>query len=101
MWIYRNAHTGQTAELKERSARLDALANWHLVGAPLESDPDDAGPADPGPASPAPAPVRPPDTATKEVWVAYAIARGAKESDARALRKAALIEEWGGPDGED
>lgn len=88
MWIYRNSRTGQVTERPTRSLRLDALENWQLIGSPAE-------------VAVMPTLVRPPDNAPKHVWVAYAVAQGAKESDARALRKDALIEEWGGDDGQD
>ncbi|MEV4806768.1 hypothetical protein AB0K18_42810 [Nonomuraea sp. NPDC049421] len=128
MWIYRNSQTGQVTELAARSPRLDALANWQLIGAPADEEPDPTGvgralPSDPAPAAdPAAVPAaaeagppatatggeaaaellsRPPDNAPKAVWVAYAVALGATEADARALKKEALIEEYGGTDGED
>jgi hypothetical protein len=125
MWIYRNSRTGQVAERPARSSRLDALPNWQLIGSPPEEEPDptgvgrmlpdeSAGGAAPaagvdlaamvaaalqaaGPPTLLP---RPPDSAPKAVWVAYAVARGATEADARALSKASLIEEYGGDDGE-
>ncbi|WP_336214391.1 hypothetical protein [Nonomuraea sp. LPB2021202275-12-8] len=127
MWSYRNSRTGQVVDLPARSARLDALPNWAMIGAPLDDIPDETGVGrmipdtaghDGAPDADAADQVvmvtvddlvaaeqvtlpRPPDNAPKAAWVAYAIARGATESDARALRKDALIEEYGGPDGED
>ncbi|MEU1883425.1 hypothetical protein ABZ470_39480 [Streptosporangium sp. NPDC020072] len=111
MWTYRNSRTGQTVELSARSVRLDALDNWLLVGSPAP-EPSGEEPALGGEVPPDPPEggdaavqrlivVRPPDNAPKPAWVAYAVALGANETDARALSKAALIEEWGGDDGED
>ncbi|MGH3745805.1 MAG: hypothetical protein ACRDT8_00215 [Micromonosporaceae bacterium] len=42
-----------------------------------------------------PAGQRPPQSAGKPEWIAYAVERGMPESDAKALNKSALIEEFG------
>ncbi|MEV1003407.1 hypothetical protein [Nonomuraea sp. NPDC050202] len=98
MWRYTNANTGQVVQLAERDACLDMLPNWSATR-------DLAEPAVPGaPALPpslvdvvaaATAGIRPPEGAKKDAWIAYAVARGMAEADARALRKDALIEEFG------
>lgn len=103
-FIYRNNHTGQVEELPARSARLDALGNWQLIGGPNPDEELEAGPVDgvtvtlADPAAQRLVLVRPPDSAPKPAWVAYAVANGMAEADARALSKASLIEEFGKED---
>ncbi|MEU1880843.1 hypothetical protein ABZ470_26350 [Streptosporangium sp. NPDC020072] len=92
-YVYRNTNTGQVVPLEQRDPCLDMLDNWQVVG---ESEPAHmTGPALAGP-------VRPSEHDNKAAWVEYAVARGMPEADAKALSKAALIEEFGeDPDGED
>jgi hypothetical protein len=93
---YRNVNTGQTVEYPHRSARLDALDVWILVGAPPEPDPGPVqGQAGPGLADVAAGVIRPAEHEPKKEWVAYAISRGMAARDAQALSKAALITEFG------
>jgi hypothetical protein len=94
MWRYRNANTGQVVDIPERDACLDMLPNWSAVPA----EPEPLAPALPPPAdlvTAAKAGVRPPEGANKTAWIAYAVARGMSEADAKGLRKDALIEEFG------
>ncbi|WP_440100029.1 hypothetical protein [Streptosporangium sp. H16] len=99
-FVYRNTRTGQTVERAERSVRLDNLDVWLC----LQASQPAPGPLD-GPAvGSAAGPVRPAEHENKAAWVAYAVALGMDESDAKALSKAALIEEFGSeedPDGQD
>ncbi|MEU7855256.1 hypothetical protein [Nonomuraea sp. NPDC049141] len=95
MWRYRNANTGQVADLEQRDACLDMLPNWSAT--PIDTAAAEA-PALPPMADPitaAKAGVRPSESANKAVWVAYATSRGMAEADAKALRKDALIQEFG------
>ncbi|MFI6182537.1 hypothetical protein ACIA8R_43910 [Nonomuraea sp. NPDC051191] len=93
---YKNVNTGQVVQYPHRSARLDALEVWILIGVPDEPA---AGPvqgqAGPGLADVATAITRPAEHEPKKEWVAYAIQRGMKPRDAQALSKQALIEEFG------
>lgn len=102
MWRYVNANTGQVVNLAERDACLDMLPNWSTT--PAGQAPAADAPSSPVvPPSPslvdvvaaATAGVRPPENAKKDAWIAYAVACGMAEADARALRKDALIEEFG------
>ncbi|MEV0236878.1 hypothetical protein [Nonomuraea sp. NPDC050786] len=88
MWRYRNANTGDVVDLEQRDPCLDMLPNWSAT--PLGAAPP-AAPAVPV----AGAAGRPPENANKSAWIAYAVTRGMDERDARALSKAALIEEFG------
>jgi hypothetical protein len=102
---YKNVNTGQVVQYAHRSARLDALDVWILIGAPDELDLGPVqGQAGPGLADVAAGIIRPAEHEPKKEWVAYAIQRGMKPRDAQALSKAALIEEFGqegDDDGED
>ncbi|MEW1843145.1 hypothetical protein AB0392_34835 [Nonomuraea angiospora] len=96
MWRYRNANTGDVLDVEQRDACLDMLPNWSATQV------GDTTPAlDPGlphvadPLAAARAGVRPLESANKAVWVAYAVARGMSEADAKGLRKDALVEEFG------
>ncbi|MGW6499333.1 hypothetical protein [Nonomuraea angiospora] len=93
---YKNVNTGQVVQYSHRSARLDALDAWILIGAPEEPS---AGPvqgqAGPGLADVGGRVIRPAEHEPKKEWVAYAIWRGMAARDAQALSKAALIEEFG------
>ncbi|MEV0821949.1 hypothetical protein [Nonomuraea rubra] len=92
-FVYRNSNTGQVVPLEQRDPCLDMLDNWRIVGGPEPADV--SGPASVGPD-------RPSEHDNKAAWVEYAVARGMSESDAKALSKAALIEEFGeDDDGED
>ncbi|TYB71241.1 hypothetical protein FXF51_02040 [Nonomuraea sp. PA05] len=99
MWRYTNANTGQVVDVPERDACLDMLPNWTATRDPAE--PAVAGAGSPLPPSlvdvvaAATQGIRPPEGAKKDAWIAYAVARGMAEADARALRKDALIEEFG------
>ncbi|MEV1167344.1 hypothetical protein [Nonomuraea sp. NPDC049784] len=105
-WVYHNRNTGQTVELPERDPILDCWPNWEILSRPAVP----AAPATPTGPEPAPAqapagpppnvppvlpPGPPPEGANKAVWVAYAVSRGMAEKDAKALSKAALVEEFG------
>ncbi|MFG2076973.1 hypothetical protein [Nonomuraea maritima] len=101
---YRNSNTGQVVQYPNRSARLDALEVWILIGAPDQPDPGPVqGQAGPGLADVAAGVIRPAEHEPKKEWVAYAIKRGMPARDAAALSKQALIEEFGegGDDGQD
>ncbi|MEU6783392.1 hypothetical protein ABZ912_29710 [Nonomuraea angiospora] len=101
-WVYHNRNTGQTVELAERDPILDCWPNWEIqsqpaapAAPPIATGPESAtaqAPAGPAPVLP---PGPPPEGATKAVWVAYAVMRGMSEKDAKALSKAALVEEFG------
>ncbi|MEU7911320.1 hypothetical protein [Microbispora bryophytorum] len=99
-FVYRNSNTGQVVTLQQRDACLDVLDNWLIVSGPVEpaaasDETDETGPASAGPVCPA-------EGDNKAAWIAYAVACGMSESDAKALSKAALIEEFGkDADGED
>ncbi|WP_188197223.1 hypothetical protein [Nonomuraea sp. SYSU D8015] len=100
MWRYRNANTGHVVDFPERDACLDMLPNWSATEVGPDRADAPASPAVPPPplvdvVAAATAGVRPPESAKKDAWIAYAVARGMNESDARALRKDALIEEFG------
>ncbi|MEV0313528.1 hypothetical protein [Nonomuraea fuscirosea] len=104
MWVYHNANTGQTVELPERDAILDCWPNWTITSRPAapEAPAPPAAPSRPEPAAQAPAgsaqdlpPGPPPESASKAIWVIYAVSRGMAEKDAKALSKAALVEEFG------
>ncbi|MER6171358.1 hypothetical protein [Streptosporangium sp. NPDC001681] len=97
-YVYRNTRTGQTVERAERSIRLDNLDVWLCLQAPAPA-PEPEPPAEPAAGSAA-GPARPSEHDNKAAWVAYAAARGMDESDAKALSKAALIEEFGQDDEE-
>ncbi|GAB2918667.1 hypothetical protein ACFMQL_20530 [Nonomuraea fastidiosa] len=108
MWVYHNRNTGETVELPKRNQIIECWPQWTIVSRPDEPDAAAATPA-PEPAA-AQAPVGPtpdvpsgppPESASKAVWVAYAVSRGMAERDANALRKAALIEEFGREDDDD
>ncbi|PRX66110.1 hypothetical protein B0I32_106246 [Nonomuraea fuscirosea] len=88
MYVYRNSNTGDIYETPRRSLRLEALPNWLLISGPAEEKPKAA-------ANGKAVPQRPLDSATREVWVQYAIARGMPAKDARALSKASLVKEFG------
>ncbi|MEV4472812.1 hypothetical protein [Nonomuraea sp. NPDC049504] len=92
-WIYKNANTGQVVPLEQRDPRLDVLDNWQIISGPEPAE--ESGPASAGPD-------RPSEHDNKAAWIAYAVARGMAEGDAKSLSKAALIEEFGeAADGED
>ncbi|TMR99517.1 hypothetical protein [Nonomuraea basaltis] len=101
-WIYHNSNTGQTVTLPERDLILECWPNWVILSRPTDpvapavpSGPEPAvaqAPAGPAPVLP---PGPPPEGANKATWVIYAVSRGMAEKDARALSKAALIEEFG------
>ncbi|MEV0379802.1 hypothetical protein [Nonomuraea sp. NPDC050643] len=92
-FVYRNSNTGQVVPLEQRDPCLDVLDNWRVISGPEPAD-------EPGPASAGPA--RPSEHDNKAAWIEYAVSCGMAESDAKALSKAALIEEFGeDPDGED
>ncbi|MGR6915420.1 hypothetical protein ACU635_14340 [[Actinomadura] parvosata] len=91
MFVYHNRNTGQTVQLPERDSILDCWPNWVLLSPP-ESDPS-SGPPPAQQVAGRTAP--PPESANKQTWIAYAISRGMAEKDARALSKAALVEEFG------
>ncbi|WP_424533637.1 hypothetical protein ACOZ38_25210 [Sphaerisporangium viridialbum] len=93
-FVYRNANTGQEVPLDERDPCLDQLDNWRIISGP--ADETATGPADAGPA-------RPSEHDNKAAWINYAVANGMSEHDAKALSKAALVEEFGeeDDDGED
>ncbi|MCF6467398.1 hypothetical protein FAF44_03075 [Nonomuraea sp. MG754425] len=97
MWRYTNANTGQVVEVPERDAYLDMLPNWTITGSPDDAGEPESSPSNSGQAIPG----RPPESANKAVWVAYAVSRGMAEADAKALRKDALIEEFGENSGND
>ncbi|MEV6154920.1 hypothetical protein AB0L53_31725 [Nonomuraea sp. NPDC052129] len=102
MWVYHNRNTGDTVELPERNPILDCWSNWEIISRPTESA-TPASPPTPGsataqaPADPVPdlPPGPPPESASKAIWVVYAVSRGMSEKDAKALSKAALFEEFG------
>ncbi|MFI6886760.1 hypothetical protein [Streptosporangium canum] len=98
-YVYRNTRTGQTIERAERSIRLDNLDVWLCLQAPAPAPEPPVGPA----AELAAGLACPSEHENKAAWVAYAVACGMDESNARALSKAALIEEFGeeDPDGQD
>lgn len=99
---YRNINTGQTVEYPHRSARLDALDVWILIGAPEETPASPVqGQAGPGLADVAAGVIRPAEHEPKKEWVAYAISRGMAARDAQALSKAALVEEFGQEEGDE
>ncbi|SEU46598.1 hypothetical protein [Nonomuraea wenchangensis] len=89
-WRYANANTGDVVLLDERDPCLDMLPNWTVSGSTSVGEPE-SGPSNSGQATPG----RPPESANKAAWVAYAVARGMAEADAKGLRKDALIEEFG------
>lgn len=99
---YRNVNTGQVVQYSHRSARLDALDVWLLIGSPDEPP---AGPvqgqAGPGLADVGSQVIRPAEHEPKKEWVAYAIKRGMSARDASALSKQALVEEFGQEGDED
>lgn len=101
MWRYVNANTGHVVELPGRDACLDMLPNWSAT--PLGAAPGEEPQFPPvaAPEAAATAGVRPPESAKKEVWIAYAVSQGMAERDARALSKAALVEEFGEDSGND
>lgn len=113
MFVYRNSNTGATYETETRSVRLDHLPNWLLIDASEEPTESATTDTTGGMAAPAPStvtvpfvpsrPTRPLDSDNKAAWVAYAVYRGMAEKDAKALSKAALIQEFGeeDTDGED
>ncbi len=98
MYVYRNSNTGDFAEMPTRSVRLDHLPNWQLIEATAEAP--TPAPAAEGqetvsiPVIPSRA-TRPLDTDNKAAWVEYAVYRGMTTSDAKALSKATLIQEFG------
>lgn len=102
MWVYHNRNTGDAVELPERNPILDCWNNWEIISRPTESaapaSPTTPGPATAqvpaGPATDLP-PGPPPESASKAIWVVYAVSRGMAEKDAKALSKAALVEEFG------
>ncbi|WP_440063787.1 hypothetical protein [Streptosporangium sp. OZ121] len=96
-FVYRNTRTGQTIERAERSVRLDNLDVWLCLQAPQPAP----GPLDGPAAGSAAGPARPAEHENKAAWVAYAVALGMDESDAKALSKATLIEEFGQDNEED
>lgn len=89
MFVYRNRNTGQTVELPARDSILDCWPNWVVLSQP------EPAPAGPLPAQAAGRPAVPLESANKQAWIAYAISCGMAEKDARALSKAALVEEFG------
>ncbi|MFG3438333.1 hypothetical protein ACGF0J_13910 [Nonomuraea sp. NPDC047897] len=96
-FVYKNANTGQVVTATERDPWLDMLDNWRIISGPSEADPasEQSGAA-------SAVPDRPSEHDNKAAWVAYAVSRGMAEADAKALSKAALIEEYGEEnDGED
>ncbi|WP_433355624.1 hypothetical protein ACQP25_17240 [Microtetraspora malaysiensis] len=98
-FVYKNANTGQVVEVADRDPWLDMLDNWRIISGPSEpapaADDDESGPASAGPD-------RPSEHDNKAAWIEYAVSRGMDEADAKALNKAALIEEFGeDADGED
>ncbi|MER7363282.1 hypothetical protein [Nonomuraea wenchangensis] len=102
MWVYLNRNTGQTVEFPERDPMLECWENWEIVSQPAESAVSGApSTPEPGqsqaPVGPAPdlPPGPPPESASKATWVIYAVSCGMAEKDARALSKAALVEEFG------
>ncbi|MEU7891697.1 hypothetical protein AB0B45_02405 [Nonomuraea sp. NPDC049152] len=93
--VYRNSNTGQVVEATDRDPWLDMLDNWRIISGPEPDSATDTGSASAGPD-------RPSEHDNKAAWIAYAVARGMDEADAKALSKAALIEEFGeDEDGED
>ncbi|WP_344897793.1 hypothetical protein, partial [Nonomuraea antimicrobica] len=94
MFVYHNRNTGQTVELAERDSILDCWPNWVLLAQPEPVPSSGPSPAQQAAGRPAP----PFESANKQVWIAYAISRGMAEKDARALSKAALVEEFGADD---
>lgn len=106
MFVYRNSSTGQVVELPERDVRLDHLDVWLLIAEPdpdggVELRLDTLTVALVDPREPERCLSRPDEGQPKAAWVAYAVARGMSESDAKHLSKAALIEEFGREDEED
>jgi len=113
MWVYRNRNTGQTVKLPERDPILECWPNWVILARPAAPEdsaaPDASAPSEDSAASAEPesaagqAPVDPPvlppgpppEAANKATWVLYAVSRGMPEKDAKALSKAALVEEFG------
>ncbi|MEV4078957.1 hypothetical protein AB0J43_01520 [Nonomuraea fuscirosea] len=95
MWRYSNANTGQVVQLAERDACLDMLPNWTATRDLTEPAPAALPPSLVDVVAAATQGVRPPEGAKKDAWIAYAVACGMAEADARALRKDALIEEFG------
>ncbi|SDL73322.1 hypothetical protein SAMN05421874_12828 [Nonomuraea maritima] len=105
MWVYHNRNTGLTVEQPERNRIIECYPQWTIVSCPDEpaapATPSAPGPAtEQAPAGPPPGlpPGPPPESANKSIWVAYAVFRGMAEKDAKALSKAALIEEFGQDD---
>ncbi|WP_433426343.1 hypothetical protein ACQP1V_42700 (plasmid) [Microtetraspora malaysiensis] len=93
-FVYRNDNTGQEVTVEDRDPCLDMLDNWRIVSGPALEE--EGPPLDPGQALAGL--VRPSEHDNKAAWIAYAVARGMSESDAKALSKASLVEELGEDD---